>query len=104
MSPNSSRVAGPVFSRRHHIQALSKKACVKENEHVYLFSLCFSMLWKFSFLFSEKSSDYCDGVSVKLKYLKSYDYISNPVLFIISLEDSHFESRGNMLVSHQKKS
>ena len=57
------------------------------------------------FLFSEiKSSDYRDGVSVKLKYLNLYDYIFNPVLFIISLEDSHFGSRGNMLVSHQNKS
>ena len=57
------------------------------------------------FLFSEiKSSDYRDGVSVKLKYLNLYDYIFNPVLFIISLEDSHFGSRGYMLVSHQNKS
>ena len=57
------------------------------------------------FLFFEiKSSDYRDGVSGKLKYLNSYDYISNPVLFIISLEDSHFESRENMLVSHKNKS
>ena len=81
----------------------NKKACVKENEHVCLFSLCFSMLWKFS---SEilKSSDYRDGVSVKLKYLNSYDHIFNLVFFIISLEDSHFGSRGNMPVSHQNKS
>ena len=44
------------------------------------------MLKKFYFFFSElKSSDYCDGVSVKLKYLNLYDYILNPVLFIISL-------------------
>ena len=64
-------------------------------------SLCFGNSHS---CFQMKSSDYCDGVSVKLKYLKSYDYISNPVLFIISLEDSHFESRGNMLVSHQNKS
>ena len=46
------------------------------------------------FLFFEiKSSDYRDGVSVKLKYLNSYDYIFNPVLFNISLEDNHFGSR-----------
>ena len=57
------------------------------------------------FLFFEiKSSDYRDGVSVKLKYLNSYDYIFDHVLFIISLEDSHFGSRENMLVSHQNKS
>ena len=43
------------------------------------------------FLFFEiKSSDYHDGESVKLKYLNLYDYIFNHVLFIISLEDSHF--------------
>ena len=49
------------------------------------------------FLFFEiKSSDYRDVVSVRLKYLNSYDYIENPVLFIISLEDSHFGSRENM--------
>ena len=49
------------------------------------------------FLFFEiKSSDYRDVVSVRLKYLSSYDYIENPVLFIISLEDSHFGSRENM--------
>ena len=53
------------------------------------------------FLFFEiKSSDYRDGVSVKLKYLNSYDHIFNHVLFIIS----HFGSRENMLVSHQNKS
>ena len=57
------------------------------------------------FLFFEiKSSDYHDDASVKLKYLKSYGYNFNPVLFIISLEDSHFRSRENMLVSHQNRS
>ena len=48
-----------------------------------------------------KSSDYCDGVSAKLKYLNSYDCIFNPILFIISLEDNHFGFRENMPVSHQ---
>ena len=33
---------------------ISKKACVKENEHVYVFSLRISMLWKFLFLISDK--------------------------------------------------
>ena len=62
------------------------------------------MLWKLSFfIFELKSSDYRDGVSVKLKYLNSYDYIFHPVLCIISLEDSHFGSRENILVSHQNK-
>ena len=54
--------------------------------------------------FEIKSNDYRDGVSVELKYLNSYYYIENPVLFITSLEDSHFGSRENMLVSHQNKS
>ena len=67
---------------------------------LYVF-LCFGNSLSF---FEEKSSDYCDGVSVKLKHLNSYDYIFNPVLFIISLEDSHFGSRENMFVSHQNKS
>ena len=48
-----------------------------------------------------KSSDYCDGVSAKLKYLKSYDCIFNPVPFV-SLEGSHLGSRENTPVSHQK--
>ena len=64
-------------------------------------SLCFGNSLSF---FEIKSSDYRDVVSVKLKYLNLYGYIFNPVLFIISLEDSHFGSRGNMLVSHQNKS
>ena len=55
-------------------------------------------------LFKIKSSDYRDGVSVELKYLNLYDYTENPALFIISLEESHFGSRENMLVSHQNKS
>ena len=55
------------------------------------------------FLFSE-ISDYCDGASVKLQYVNLYGYIFNPVLFNISLEDSHFGSRENMFVSHQNKS
>ena len=54
--------------------------------------------------FEIKSNDYRDGVSVELKHLNSYYYIENPVLFITSLEDSHFGSRENMLVSHQNKS
>ena len=33
-----------------------------------------------------------DDASVKLKYLKSYDYIFNPLFFIIILEGIHFES------------
>ena len=40
-----------------------------------------------------KSNDYCDGVSEKLKHLKSYDNFFNPVLLLITLEISHFVSR-----------
>ena len=73
-------------------------ACIKENKHAYLFSLCFGNSRS---CVQIKSIDYCDGVSVKLKYLNLYDYIFNPVTFIISLEDSHFGSREKMPVSHQ---
>ena len=70
-----------------------------------LISSLFLYALEILFLFSEiKSSDYRDGVSVKLKYLNLYDYIFNLALFIISLEDSHCGSRENMLVSHQNKS
>ena len=66
--------------------------------HLYLFSLRFgnSHPWV-----PIKSNDYCDGVSAKLMYLNSCDYIFNTVHFIISLDDSHFGSRGNMPASHQ---
>ena len=46
-----------------------------------------------------KSSDYCDGESAKLKYLNSYDYIFNPMFFVLSLEGSHFGSKENMPVN-----
>ena len=59
----------------------SKAVCVKENEHVYLFSLCFCICFGNSHsCFQINLSDYRDGVSMKLKYLNSYDYIFNPVL------------------------
>ena len=64
---------------------------------LYALEILFKVKWI-------KSSEYHGGVSVKLKYLNSYDYIENPVPFIISLENSHFWSRENMLVSHQNKS
>ena len=64
-------------------------------------SLCFGNSHS---CFQIKSSDYRDGLSVKLKYVNSYDYNINHIRFVISLEDSHFGSRGNMLVSHQNKS
>ena len=54
--------------------------------------------WKFLFL---GLSDYCDDVSVKLKYLNPYDYTFSPVFFAISCEGGHFESREYMPVSHQ---
>ena len=46
-------------------------------------------------------SDYCDYVSVKLKYLSSCDYIFNPVHFIKSLAGWHFGFRESVPVSHQ---
>ena len=64
---------------------------------LYALEILFKVKWI-------KSSEYHDGASVKLKYLDSYNYIENPVPFIIHLEDSHFWSRQNMLVSHQSKS
>ena len=47
-------------------------------------------------------SDYGDRVSEKLNYLSSNDYTYNPVLFIISLGGSHFESRESIPISHHK--
>ena len=70
----------------------------KGKKHVYFFSLCFG---NSHFCVQIKSSDYFDGVSAKLKYLNLHDYIFNPVLFIISLEGSHFGSRESMPVSNQ---
>ena len=63
--------------------------------------MCKKILYLFSQWFGNShscvqinSSDYCDGVSLRLKHLNSYDYIFN--LFLI-----HFESRESMLGSHQ---
>ena len=71
---------------------------------MYFFSLkhiIFNILWNNHSCVQIKSSDYCDGVSAKVKYLNSYDYIFNPKLFIISLEGNHLGSRENMPVAHQ---
>ena len=76
----------------------SKKVWVKESKHAYLFSQWFGNSHS---CVQIKSSDYCDGVSVKSKYLNSYDYIFNSVLFITSLEGSYFPSRERIPVSHQ---
>ena len=76
----------------------SENACVKENKHIYLFSLCFG---NSHFCIQIKSDDYCDGLSAKLKYLNSYDSIFYPVHFIINLEGNHFGSRLKTPVSHQ---
>ena len=46
-------------------------------------------------------SDYCDDVSVKLKYLSSCDYIFNPVHFIKCLAGWHFGFRESVTVSNQ---
>ena len=56
---------------------LVKKTCVKESKHLFLFlqyvGKCYSCV-------KIKASDYCDGVSEKLKYLNSYDYILEAVI------------------------
>ena len=44
-----------------------------------------------------------DGVFAKWKYINSYDYVFNPVLFVISVEGNHFGSRESMPVSQQKR-
>ena len=86
----------------------SKNTCVKESKYLYLYFQCNGNSHSFVQI---NLSDCYNGVSVKLKYLSSYDhevintlwydYIFNPVLFIISLEGSHFGYRVSMLVSHQ---
>ena len=83
---------------RIYVPKTSKDACVKESKHLYLFSQCFG---NFHSCFQIKSSDYCDDVSVKLKYLNAEDHICNPVLFVISLDGSHFGSRESTPISHQ---
>ena len=65
---------------------------------MYLFSQCFE---NSHFCFQIKSSDYCSGISAKLKYLNSFEYIFNPMFFIVSLEESHFGYRENVLVPQQ---
>ena len=64
----------------------------------FIFSQCFG---NSHFCFQIKSSDYCGGVSAKLKYLNLYDYIFNPVLSIVTLEGSHFGSSEDTPVSQQ---
>ena len=46
-------------------------------------------------------SDYCDNISVKVKYLDLYDYIFKFVLFVVSLEGRHFGSTESKHVSFQ---
>ena len=84
-------MAGSVFSRH-----TSKNACVKENKHVFF--LCTGDPLS---CVQIKSSDCCDVISAKLKFLNSYDYIFNPALFIVNLESSRFGSRENIPVSQQ---
>ena len=71
---------------------------VKASKHLCLFSQCFG---NFYYCIQIESSDYYNRVSAKLKYLNSYDYDFDPVLFIISLEGSLFGARESMSVSHQ---
>ena len=89
-----------VFKTHNRIQVSKtiEKPCVKENKHIYLFSLCFG---KSHFCVQIKSNDYCDSGSAKLKYLSSYDCIFNPVHFNINLKGNHFRSWLKIPVSHQ---
>ena len=75
-----------------------KKSFVKNCKYLYWFSQCFGTCQSYVQI---NSSDYCVDASSKLKYLNSYDYVFNPVLFIVSLEGSHFWFRESMSLSHQ---
>ena len=83
-----------------HIQEreTSRKTRVKESKYLYLFDQCFGNTQS---SIKITSSDYYDHVSTKFKYLNSYNYIFNPVLFIMTFEGSYFGSRENTRVSHQ---
>ena len=61
---------------------------------IFSVSLCFGSSHS---CFQIKSCGYRDGLSVKLKYLDSYDCNINHIRFVISLEDSHFGSRKTCL-------
>ena len=72
---------------------------VKVSNNLYLFSQCFRTSHS---CFQIKSSDNnCDGVSEKLKYLNLYDHISDPMVFIITLEHRHFGSRESISATQQ---
>ena len=84
-------MARSVFSRH-----TSKNACVKENKHVFF--LCTGDPLS---CVQIKSSDCCDVISAKLKFLNSYDYIFNPALFIVNLEGSRLDL-GKTSLFHNK--
>ena len=70
---------------------------MKESKRLYLFYQCSGNSHS---CVQIKSSDNCDGVSAKLMFLSSYDYTFNPLIFIISLQGSHFGSRESTPISH----
>ena len=76
----------------------NKKACAKESKHLHFFSQC---SWNSHSYVQINSSDYSDAIPVDLKFLRSYDYIYSPMLFIISLGGNHFRLWKSMLVSQQ---
>ena len=76
----------------------NKKACAKESKHLHFFSQC---SWNSHSYVQINSSDYSHVIPVDLKFLRSYDYIYSPMLFIISLGGNHFRLWKSMLVSQQ---
>ena len=96
----SSRMTSSVFSSftivfRYLI--LVKKTCVIESKHLCLLSRysgnCHSSV-------QIMSSDNCDDVSAKMKFLNSYDYTFN-LLFSYNLQGYRFRSSESIPISHQ---
>ena len=67
-------------------------------KEVYLFSQCFGNSHS---CVQIKSCYCCYFASAKLKYLNSYYYIFNLVLFVIRSEGSHFGYSESITISHQ---
>ena len=65
-----------VFAFKSHLRIQVRKTSrnnrIKENKDLYLFSQCFGHTHS---CIQIKSSDYCDEVYTKFKYLKWYNYI-----------------------------
>ena len=96
----SSRMTSSVFSSftivfRYLI--LVKKTCVTESKHLCLYS---RYSGDFHSSVQIKSSNNCDDVSAKMKFLNSYDYTFNP-LFSYNLQGYRFGSSESIPISHQ---